>query len=279
MATIPLNPSAISGAMTYPVIANAIPIGYCPGASCLPMQFTFGNTTVWKVDLGNSQAGANSLKKIASIFIDNSNCTHDINLLFPDTGYQLRVEQGGSRMLPIITGPNNHIFYVILDSSNVVSATDIVNLIVLDTYIPEFQSHELINTLAYGFGPLFVPQPLFAQAASFQKVLSAGVDSAVLIAAKQYYITGVILSLGGHDTVGTVYEVQLTDTGSGNVSLQAFYLGTTPTFLNILQLTGMNYISGGTNLNLTVVPAAGGSDNFAADVRLICTVFGGILVP
>ncbi len=135
---IPINQALISGAVPYQAIYNAIPVKVCRpdpfGPKSIPLQFTFADTTCWNIDLS---VGILSVNQISAVYIDAINCTQDVVVYFPDTGYQIKVLAGKALLCPVFTGQSRPQFYVSL-INGVVSSSDIVNLILLNFFIPEF---------------------------------------------------------------------------------------------------------------------------------------------
>lgn len=284
MVNIPINPSDIAGARPYNNQFTAVSMAICKepseGAKFVPMQFTFANTACWYVDMtgGNVQGG--SISQAACMYVDNTNSMHDVNILFPDSGYQVRIGQGDGQLIPIITaGPIPPKFYVILDSSGATSLSDMCNIFVMNKFIPEFltaNTESFTNAIAFGYGPLFNLVPTFTQSNNFNVALSNTLRSSVIINARQYYITSMVIDIEGTASPDTLYDVQLMDQGSGlNIYSRLFKLTSTYADKNLVTLGGMNLTSSGGPLVAQINSLSGLGADFFATFNL----YGGILVP
>lgn len=288
MVNIPITPSLIAGALPYGVPTTASPINICKqpkeGVKCVSMQFGFSTTPVWQVDMSVGSPNP-PLEQVASLFVDTSNSTHDVNILFPDTGYQVRVPQGGSQIIPVITAKQHPLFYVILDSQNLVSATDMINIIALNTFIPEFTTSGFLNAIDYGYTDLFQLKPFFTQSSSFRtNPTFPGLIGNNLIPATSWFVTGFFVSCAGIVAGSTnIYDFVLIDggptPGTGTpIFRKAFTVDTTPKDLDIVNISGLNYQSkntGGLYANLLLLSGIGDISDYIFRVN----AYGGILVP
>lgn len=140
MTAIPVDPSLIANAINASFNLSAIPMKVCTmppeGAKCIPLQFLFGNNTVWLCDLAIGQP---PVSQIAAMYVDAINSSYDIIVVFPDTGYQVKVQAGNSLLCPVFTGSSGlPKFYVVLNSTGTLSASSVCNIILLNIYIPSF---------------------------------------------------------------------------------------------------------------------------------------------
>lgn len=287
MTVIPINPSLISGAALYttPLAAvnskiNNQPIDPQTGKPqtylrFVPMQVKFNNFPVQLIDLSNVSPHI-PFTQIASMYIDNTQSDHDVTIMFPDSGWQARVGFGDAAMLNPITGQTNPKFYVILDSGNTTSATDICNIFAVDTYIPPSLTSIFDRAVAYGYGEFFSLVPSFTQSKAFSKGEIGSTADITVINANQWYITSLTIDIAG--TTGNVNEVYLytlIDDGDGSLIGQwLFTLTAQEMRQNIVTLGGLNILSaGGGKLR-------GHLDGIGAIISFSCTinVGGGILV-
>ena len=81
------------------------------GDRMIPVEFDWGANTVTAYRLELSAGNAVPLSQIAALAVDNSQCGVDVNFLFPDTGFNLRVPAFGNGVFPVIT--NALSFYAI----------------------------------------------------------------------------------------------------------------------------------------------------------------------
>lgn len=262
MPAIPISPSAIAGAGVYNAPVSAVPLNLCgapaEGVKCIPMQFAFDVKTAWRVQFGGGSPNP-PISQVAGLYVDASQSTHDVNILFPDTGYQVRIEQGSCRNVMAITGKSNppNPFFVIIDSSGELTS-DIVNIIAFNQFIPEFATPGLVNTLSYGYGPMFEPIPSFTQSGTFSQNFTYPIPGTIytggniLISASQWYITSININatVAVADSGGSsnnIFSVQLIDEGDGTVIGTYSFPGidTGYTFSVPVDLSGLNYQSAG----------------------------------
>ncbi len=281
MSAIPINPAAISGAAAYTASGNAFPINTLnqppanEGPKGLSMQFTFNQKTAWLVNFPNNPNPP--MSQIASLYIDATQSQFDVTILFPDSGYSVRINALGARMIPVITTRRTGSlpsFYVLLDSSDQLSDS-VVNIIALNQFIPEFEANELTPFLSYGFGQLFVPQPAFTQSTVFYTQANITTPAPViLINAKQWYITALFVSAAINISANNTPNLQLKDNGQ-IILAKTLPLNTGLFAVDIFDNTGMQLLSGGSGpltANLDDLTGISGSlFNFS--------VMGGILIP
>lgn len=138
---IPINPALISGASSYQAQYTAVPIAVCRPDPVYPpkalsLQFEFADSPNWFVNL---QQGLPVMSQVSSMYIDATGSATNVIIIFPDTGYQVQVSAGKALLCPVLTGKVLPQFYVVINSGGV-TTTDIVNLILLNFFIPEFAS-------------------------------------------------------------------------------------------------------------------------------------------
>lgn len=285
MPAIPISPSSIIGAMPYTTSGQGIPIRLCntpaEGAKTIPMQFTFNDATSFLVNFGNNPNPP--ISQLCSLYVDNTGSGHDVNILFPDTGYQVRIEQGGSRMIPVITGANQGStqlpsFYVILDSSGE-KTSDICNIQALNIFVPEFEAKELTDVLSFGYGALFAAQPTFTQSKFSTYSMSNPSTGIVLFNNMQWYITaidisGIFISAGA----GFVAAISLLDNGTIIFNEQINVVSNTASpnsAQSIISLSGLQIISSGTGPLSISLSGTAGMESWGLSINIA----GGILVP
>lgn len=137
---IPLNNALVQNAVPYPnlnLVAIAMNVCAAPseGAKSISLQYLFNATPCWITDLS---VGIKPVSQISSMFIDASGSVTPVIIIFPDTGYQVQVAAGKALLCPVFTGKTNlPRFYVALNNGGN-TTSDIVNLILLNFFIPEF---------------------------------------------------------------------------------------------------------------------------------------------
>lgn len=283
MPTIPINPSSIQGAVNYvvPSVASTTDICKKPpeGDAYVPMQFTFKNNASWVVDL-SSLTPTKTFSKVSTLYIDATGSTHDVNILFPDTGWQTRVAFGETATVNVFTANGKPLFYVLLDSGGATSATDIVNIIATNFFLPPASTSTFLRTVAYGYGQMFQLTPAFVQSTSIEAEagngnLIAGVN---LINCTQFYITGINItsSIEGAPTNGSL--VLFDGPLANNLILMKFRFVAPLTITSqqlIANLGGLNVVSSGTGglyaqyADFSPNPTSGG---------MSFNIFGGILI-
>lgn len=285
MPSIPISPAQIASAGVYTAPANAQSINLCrapaEGMKCIPMQFQFNIKPGWLVGFPNSPNAP--MSQISSLFVDTSDSVHGATIFFPDTGYSVTVEPGGCRIIPVITGANANSllpFYVLLDSSGALT-TDIVNVIALNQFVPEFGSNEISNNLSYGFGSLGTPVPIFAQSAGFIKGTLVdgthfnGPNPLEIISASQFYITAfdIFISAATTDMSTTNYILNLLS-GVHPVYLASITITPSNTTSRV-NLSGLNILSDGTG---SLTAFLNGDTSILSGTALV-NVYGGIIAP
>ena len=137
--SIPVSPAIVTSATPYNAPTTAIQMNLCKppkeGLRAVPMQFIFSTYNNWKVDL--SLGAPAPLSQCCSLYIDAINSSQNVTVLFPDSGFQVQCATGHSLLCPVITGLILPQFYVFVPAVN---ATDIVNIIALNQFIPEFSA-------------------------------------------------------------------------------------------------------------------------------------------
>lgn len=226
MGSIPINQPTLSKCGNYGGQLVPRPFYTCgyddkkhPRANFVALQFAFSTYPGWLLDTSNSGAAAPPLKQVAAVFIDAVDCENDVTLLVADTGYRIRVTSGNSKMCSIISGVKNPKIYILSDDNGNTNA-DLVNVVLLDTFIPDFATSEFIRAFTYGYGSYYSEQPIFAQSGSFVSVANLFSSSPqVVINYQQWYITG--LQLWALFTIATGF--------SGSIDL--FINPVTPVYL------------------------------------------------
>ncbi len=283
MPVPPIIP-AVGIPVAYPVGA-AIPVNICKqpqeGTKCVPLSFSFSTTTSWSVDF--SQGTPNPiLSQVAALYIDNSNGTHDILILFPDTGFQILCPFGQQKLAPVLTAQNNLKFNVVLATNGVTNSIDMCNIFALNQYVPEFSSTSQNNVFEYGVGFLFGPQAFFAQSDTFPtvKFFQTGASAGyTLINHPLWYITGLNVKVTGLMTDGTegVYELTL---GEGTIPfrpIRQYVFSLNAAYQNIIleDSKGMNLQSNTGKVFRAFLTKIVGTD--AAAIHLTYNIDGGIL--
>ncbi|HNB00966.1 MAG TPA: DUF1859 domain-containing protein [Nitrosomonas sp.] len=174
---IPIDPALIAGAVNYTVPTTATPINLCKapveGAKCIPMQFKFLVSRVWRVDLSLG-APNQPLTQLACLYIDGTNLYDTVTILFPDTGYQIEVKTGDRRMMPVTMGTQSPLFYVICNDENGLAFLDTLNIFAYNIYIPSFIDDTFTTTLNYGVNDAITAVPAIARSETFTDVFSSG---------------------------------------------------------------------------------------------------------
>lgn len=279
MPSIPINPSLITGAGLYTAPGQATSMNLCSrpseGLKSISMQFQFNTLTGWQVNFPNSPNPP--MSQLAAMFVDTTNCNFDVNIYFPDSGYQVRVEQQGGRMIPVLTGAKTGVlpsFYVLLDSGGQVDDS-VCNIIAMNQFLPEFSSGEIQRIVTYGYGASGDLVPGLAQSTTFYYDSGTAGLPATIINANQWFITSILIN-GFIEGTGNNSAMTLTD---GTVPLAtAWWSGTTgPTAQIFLQIDPFNYISSGNGL--LQLFSVGLNAPTAITYRLFVNIMGGILVP
>lgn len=283
----------IKDAMLYnsPLVATPLPICKIPqeGFKCVPMQFTFAQKANWLVDLtkGTTQA---PLSQIASIYIDASQCAHDVNIIFPDTGFQIRCGSLNSVLAPVLcaAGASTFILAIVDPATNTLSSvntTDLVNIFIMNQFIPEFSCNSFIHNISYGWSEFFTLKPIFSQSSFFHSTFqSPAVPPAldlsvprVILQAMDYYVTAINANCIISSAVSAGYELQIF-AGNGSSLLYSKVLTTDGINRAEKELINLN----GLNLRVTNIgPLTALLTNSVAatDYVIEINIQGGILVP
>lgn len=137
---IPVNPSIVSGAVPYtaPLVGFAMPLCQSPkeGLKGVGMQFGFSGNNNWYVDLSLGSPSP-PLSQCCSLFIDAIDSAQNVTITFSDSGYRVPCAAGRVLLCPVLSGIALPKFYIGLPNT---SGSDIINLIAINQFIPEFSS-------------------------------------------------------------------------------------------------------------------------------------------
>lgn len=282
MSAIPINPSAIAGAVSYNIQGAPVPCSISDhpkeGHRFLPMQIGFSDAPVKLVDMA-SVTPTSPFSKISSMYIDATNSLHDINILFADTGYQTRIAFGDTAIIPVLTSNATPRFYVILDSGGVTSTTDMVNIFALNFYVPPSETEIYQRAISYGYGANASLQPIFSQSTTYT-TNPVGVSTFpytfTIIPHNQWYITGLSVTIVAGATNQQSNVITFYDNG---VALLSYVFPSAPAFIysNVADVAGLNIVSSGAGpLSCSIYPVGTSTLNFATAA---INVHGGVLVP
>jgi hypothetical protein len=285
MTIPPITPSSITGAAPYavPLAAYTSDLSEKPinpqtgkpqkGANYVPMQFNFASYPAWSVDL-SAVSSIKPFTQCASMYVDTLNSTHDVTILFPDTGWQTRVPFGATAMINPLTTKKIPFFYVILDSGNSTNASDIVNVYAIDTFIPPSFTSNYQRSVNYGYSSMFSLTPEFTQSTAFYGFQNSTGGTFTIINHTQWYITGITGSLQGfsNGTDSGGYTVSINDAGTTFILYQISWVTTGA--LIIPPSGGLNYISSGNGPCTYTITGSGVVNGFIMGL----TLFGGVLV-
>lgn len=134
---IPINSALTNNAQPYPPQFAPVSMSVCKapteGAKCIPIQVLFNNPN-WLVDMSS---GIPAFTQLSSMYVDALNSNNNVIICFLDTGYQVQVNAGKSLLFPVFTSNGNlPKFYVSINGG--VATSDIVNIMLLNFFIPEF---------------------------------------------------------------------------------------------------------------------------------------------
>lgn len=167
--SIPITPSLVANAIPYFGPFVAVPMNTCKqapdGFKAANFQVTFnlGADNPYLVDMGIGNPPP--LSQLAALYVDAVNCSVDVIVLFPDTGYQIQISAGNSGLYPVFTNTGTPRFYVIAKQSAQSLCT--INFFALNQFVPEFINLNNTKSLQYGLwgGDLnsaLIPFPFFA---------------------------------------------------------------------------------------------------------------------
>lgn len=283
---IPVNPiiTATAGIYTPPTIGYPMPTCKLPneGLKCTPMQFTFGTYVSWLVNMGGGNP--QPLSQVCSLYVDATQSTHDVNINFPDTGYNARIPLGSCGMVPAVTGSIQPTFYVtLMDNVNVISLpgpnnTDIVNVTAINQFIPPFISDSVSRSLLYGLGDFFAPTPVYVSDDLFnaQGNITTAVSSYTqnIISHTEWYLNGGDISIIANTSDGstTAFNFVLQDNATA-IMQKSILVNAMEQFYPIFNFQNKNYRSSGTG-NLSIFVSTGNILN----ATLSSNVDGGILI-
>jgi|GEM_PF-4901517 len=279
MSVVPINPSSIGNAIPLAVNQSAVPCNLTAmppeGHAFVPIQVGFADAPAKLIDLGVITP-TRKFSKISSIYVDATNSQHDVNILFPDTGYQTRVQFGSTAMLPVLSGQATTKFYVVLDDGNVTNATDIVNVFACNFFVPFSETNIYERAIGYGYSSMFTLQPTFTQSQTFTgNNINVDNTTTTLINNTQWYITALSLYLGYVQSGSGNFVNTLTLYDNGNAIMNFEYVISTTGAQSITQLGGLNFISSGAGVLAARSTNNGGG---ASSIVLTYNIFGGILV-
>ncbi len=247
-----LNPAAIANAIPYNNTLNAQVLKGCN------IQVSYKTAPGMIINMAAGGSANPPLDQTCALWVDNSNSAHDVTIIVPDSGQQIRVAFGAQKLCPLFSSLQYPIFYVMLDDNGLNSLTDVTNIIALNMYVPEFSSEDFTNSLNYGYGEEFELVPAFTQATWFRGRSDKGDWLNVLTdpdffnfeLCTQFYLTYLSVSIIGNVTAGppipgmvSIWDGAL---NIGNLLFQLpFTLTSNLTASNLITLGGMNFKSSG----------------------------------
>lgn len=277
MPAVPINSPLLSSCGMYQTPTTAKSSKLCrepaEGFKFVPMQFAFNEKPGWLVDLSVGSPNP-PLSQCCALFVDTSNCQNDVNILFPDSGYQVRVKLGGGQLVPVLTGTVLPKFYVLSDNGGNTNS-DICNVFAMNKFVPEFQASNYVSSIAYGYGQYFSLQPLFAQSvsltATFDSFPSGGVN---VINHTQWYLNNLQVDVNIEGPADAVAVLQLFD-DTTEIYRFHFTVGAAEIMVGqLVQISGLNYISSGNGPLVAKIPAASGFSS----LEVTFNIAGGILI-
>lgn len=297
MTSIPL-PSSIANAGIYPSQVNAIPIDICKipaeGARVVPFQVAFNMFAAILIDMTKTTPSGSAISQTACIFVDASMCANDVNILFPDTGYQVRIGQGAGQLVPIFTGRGTPPKFYVISDSNGATSSDIVNVFVCNQFIPEFltaNTNKVISTLMQGYGTLFSEQVPFTRNQAFLTSFGSLNLNATkqIIKATQFYLSAIDINISAIFT-GVSIDLTMKLIDSSDATAPAIWQrqfvkatsGVTSEYNeNLLNISDLNFQSAGNSGNNNglrfVTSTTGGTVD--ASFELYINAYGGVLIP
>lgn len=288
---INLNPANIANAGLYntsQLTASSLKTCKAPpeGFKVVPLQVNYKTKPGQFITLGTNAAGP-IISQIAAIYVDNSQSTHSITLIFPDTNYQVNVAFGAQKMVPVLSSEPIPNFYCMLDNAGATNATDVTNLFLLNQFMPEFSSGEdFFSTQQFGIGPGGQLFPFFSQGNAFTTLLGgsgAAFDQSVnVLIATQWYLSLLDCSVMVQNEDGGVGQLGISFSDIGQIYFQ-FYIPVTPAFeyTKVCSLNNMSIVSdsqGPLIMTAGYVNSQGVPGNIK-NIQLSCNIYGGILTP
>lgn len=260
---ISINPALISGAMTAQSPVSSVPLKLCglpkEGTKCLPMQFKFGPQKVWLVNIAIGQT-TQALSQICSMYMDATQCSRPITVLFPDTGYQVTVGAGDSKLVPVLTNATPPLFYVISDSNNSFSTADIFELFLLNIFVPEFSSDTFIDSIMFGLNKNVsgnIEQVVRTVPGAASHDLSVG-GSLIYVKNVGGLIRGMQIFMDVLSTVAAqIYELDITGQNTGTSYFKLPFKGTNAEqVLSLLSVAGFDLDPDDNSVRADVTPIA-----------------------
>lgn len=286
---IPISPSSLSTAQPYTKPLASIPsrLSERPidpttgkpqkGSRFVPIAMEWNAAPCQLVDLSQVST-LKPFTQCASLYVDNTNSLHDVTIYFPDSGWAARVPFGGSSMLNPLTSQALPKFYVILDSGNAVSPTDVTNLFAVDTFIPPQESPIYDRTIAYGYGEMFTLVPTFTQSQNFFNIFNSAVNPISptplpIINNSQWYMTALDLRIQFAGSAPDIAAITLYDNASPIWQLPFSVADATNQITTLISLSGLNFVSSGEGpLNILI------ADTDITSYVVFSSIMGGVLV-
>lgn len=287
-----LNPAAIANAIPYNNTLNAQNLQTCNpqpanGLKGVNIQVGFATAPGMIINMGSGGNANPPLEQTCALWVDNTGSTHDINIIVPDSGQQIRVGFGAQKLCPIFTSLKYPIFYVMLDDNGQSNPTDQTNIIALNQYIPFYDSEDFNSVETFGVGDGGELVPAFAQSNGFPVFWKPGIGGNSLFNIFPngiQFVTSVDLTFAGSLDItnaalfGTeqIYGIQLfTNSASAYVYNGAFSVSVEMAAKKIVSISGLQLQIN--SLTAEIYPIGGAPSTFAmsGDAMILGVIGGG----
>lgn len=162
--SIPVS-SLIRNAVTFPIDNSVIPLNLCtpPKEGVKAMNFQVNGTTPFPALIDLASIPAPPISQLCAMYVDASASGQDITVLFPDSGYKVVIQSGNALLFPVITSKQLPRFII----SGSVTGGSLVNVFLLNQFVPGFGTEIFQNVQVYGNDVLSVSDRISYPAESF----------------------------------------------------------------------------------------------------------------
>lgn len=254
---IPIDPKLIFNAFNAPPVGVATSLFTCApaqeGLKTVAIQLQPGDSGAILVDLSIGSPNP-PISQMAMAFIDATQSGSDVSILFPDTGYTVRIAGGDAALVPVFTAQRLPKFYIIFGNNdpNVYSENDIANIFAVNQFIPEFNTQNFIKSLSLGIIPQFDLIDTFGPPLTQSLSFSQQFDATDFIGGFLFDATiigGLQISALIQSSMPQIYNLSVVGETSNTVYFSWAFAGTTDLQrIDICSLTGMGVLLlGGVN--------------------------------
>lgn len=252
---IPVDTSLVANAIPFvgPFIATPMNVCKTPPdgfkAVNFQVRFNLGADNPYFIDMGIGNPPP--LSQLSAIYIDATNCSVDVIILFPDSGYQVQVSAGNSGLYPVFTNSGTPRFYVI--AKQTVQGLCVINVFAMNQFVPEFANLNNNKSVIYGLWgfdlsatlstfPFFSANDILIQNAGSKVYTQLPATVIANFGSRSFaYIDAISVNAVVAASARTAYVLSLSMQGD-NIFNLPFVADSTSQHVNLLNITGFKLL-------------------------------------